>query len=329
MRYKILLISFFFFCTTQAQTFINKEKYEKKVDNIDNEWVYASHIRIEVPKELQEFVANLHKEVLEGNIQVEKFCREYCMEYGGSLISPKIANISMSADEVLDEITLIDTVWRIHPNTLEDEQLIVKNDPFEIITSSIEINESWAFNKNNNTLTSTIYSISPKFQFFDSAGNYTGDGSVYQKINEDITSKETKTFTINRTMDFDTVTYTLYPLKLLYNRTLNNILIQNIDDLTLIDDIGNIIEDNQDAITVRDSVWQINPITLQEFEIEIQSILPEDWISHFEIKEEWAVDFNTFNIEKNIKSIKPILYNYNDMGDYLGLSPAKFTIVFY
>jgi len=85
----------------------------------------------------------------------------------------------MSVDEVKKLGTRIDTVMQINPVTLEEEQVIQKNDLTWDKIVKYRVKEDWFFDEETSTMMCRIIGIAPIMEDFDASGNYRGDMTMY------------------------------------------------------------------------------------------------------------------------------------------------------
>lgn len=85
----------------------------------------------------------------------------------------------MSVDEVKKLGTRVDTVMQINPVTLEEEQVIQKNDLTWDKIVKYRVKEDWFFDEETSTMMCRIIGIAPIMEDFDASGNYRGDMTMY------------------------------------------------------------------------------------------------------------------------------------------------------
>jgi len=94
----------------------------------------------------------------------------------------------LNADQFLQKLDVskvkaignsIDTISRINPITLQQEEVIQRNefDPQKII--KYKIKEDWFFNEETSTFQVRIIGIAPVIESYSSDGNYLGDETMY------------------------------------------------------------------------------------------------------------------------------------------------------
>jgi len=67
-----------------------------------------------------------------------------------------------------------------------------------------------------------------------------------------------------------------------------------------------------------DTVWQINPITLQEEQVIVANELTYDKIIKYRLKEDWFFDEETSTFQVRIVGIAPVMEAYDSQGNYIG-----------
>nr|MBP6731019.1 gliding motility protein GldN [Chitinophagales bacterium] len=85
----------------------------------------------------------------------------------------------MSVEDVKKLGTRVDTVMQINPITLEEEQVIQKNDLTWDKIVKYRVKEDWFFDEETSTIQCRIIGIAPIMEDFDASGNYRGDMTMY------------------------------------------------------------------------------------------------------------------------------------------------------
>lgn len=85
----------------------------------------------------------------------------------------------MSVEDVKKLGTRVDTVMQINPITLEEEQVIQKNDLTWDKIVKYRVKEDWFFDEETSTMICRIIGIAPIMEDFDASGNYRGDMTMY------------------------------------------------------------------------------------------------------------------------------------------------------
>lgn len=67
-----------------------------------------------------------------------------------------------------------------------------------------------------------------------------------------------------------------------------------------------------------DTVWQINPISLEEEQVIISNELTYDKIIKYRLKEDWFFDEETSTFQVRIIGLAPVMESYDAQGNYLG-----------
>jgi gliding motility associated protien GldN len=67
-----------------------------------------------------------------------------------------------------------------------------------------------------------------------------------------------------------------------------------------------------------DTVWQINPITLQEEQVIVANELTYDKIIKYRLKEDWFFDEETSTFQVRIVGVAPVMEAYDSQGNYIG-----------
>jgi len=85
----------------------------------------------------------------------------------------------MSVEDVKKLGTRVDTVMQINPVTLEEEQVIQKNDLTWDKIVKYRVKEDWFFDEETSTMMVRVIGIAPIMEDFDASGNYRGDMTMY------------------------------------------------------------------------------------------------------------------------------------------------------
>jgi gliding motility associated protien GldN len=85
----------------------------------------------------------------------------------------------MSVEDVKKLGSRIDTVMQINPITLEEEQVIQKNDLTWDKIVKYRVKEDWFFDEETSTMMCRIIGLAPIMEDFDASGNYRGDMTMY------------------------------------------------------------------------------------------------------------------------------------------------------
>jgi gliding motility associated protien GldN len=85
----------------------------------------------------------------------------------------------MSVEDVKKLGTRVDTVMQINPITLEEEQVIQKNDLTWDKIVKYRVKEDWFFDEETSTMICRIIGIATIMEDFDASGNYRGDMTMY------------------------------------------------------------------------------------------------------------------------------------------------------
>jgi len=85
----------------------------------------------------------------------------------------------MSVDDVKKLGSRVDTVMQVNPVTLEEEQVIQKNefDPGKVV--KYRIKEDWFFDEETSTMQVRIIGMAPVMEDYDATGNYRGYMTMY------------------------------------------------------------------------------------------------------------------------------------------------------
>lgn len=85
----------------------------------------------------------------------------------------------MTVDDVKKLGTRVDTVMQVNPVTLEEEQVIQKNDLTWDKIVKYRVKEDWFFDEETSTMMCRIIGIAPIMEDYDATGNYRGDMTMY------------------------------------------------------------------------------------------------------------------------------------------------------
>ena len=75
--------------------------------------------------------------------------------------------------------TRIDTVMQINPITLEEEQVIQKNELTWDKIVKFRVKEDWFFDEETSTMMCRVIGLAPIMEDYDASGNYRGDMTMY------------------------------------------------------------------------------------------------------------------------------------------------------
>ena len=85
----------------------------------------------------------------------------------------------MSVDDVMKLGARVDTVMQINPITLEEEQVITKNELTWDKIVKYRVKEDWFFDEETSTLMVRVIGVAPIMEDYDASGNYRGDMTMY------------------------------------------------------------------------------------------------------------------------------------------------------
>ncbi len=85
----------------------------------------------------------------------------------------------MSVDDVKKLGARVDTVMQINPITLEEEQVITKNELTWDKIVKYRVKEDWFFDEETSTLMVRVIGVAPIMEDYDASGNYRGDMTMY------------------------------------------------------------------------------------------------------------------------------------------------------
>lgn len=97
-------------------------------------------------------------------------------------------NTALDADQFVRELSVpkvngignrTDTVWQINPVTLEEEQVVIKNELSWDKIVKYRVKEDWFFDEETSTFQARIIGLAPVMEAFDASGNYIGDETMY------------------------------------------------------------------------------------------------------------------------------------------------------
>lgn len=85
----------------------------------------------------------------------------------------------LSVEDVKKLGSRVDTVMQVNPVTLEEEQVIQKNefDPLKVV--KYKLKEDWFFDEETSTFQVRVIGIAPVMEDYDASGNYRGDMTMY------------------------------------------------------------------------------------------------------------------------------------------------------
>lgn len=85
----------------------------------------------------------------------------------------------LSVEDVKKLGTRVDTVMQINPITLEEEQVIQKNELTWDKIVKYRVKEDWFFDEETSTMMCRVIGIAPIMEDYDASGNYRGDMTMY------------------------------------------------------------------------------------------------------------------------------------------------------
>jgi gliding motility associated protien GldN len=85
----------------------------------------------------------------------------------------------LSVEDVKKQGTRVDTVVQVNPLTLEEEQVVQKNDLTWDKIVKYRVKEDWFFDEETSTLMVRIIGLAPVMEDYDASGNYRGDMTMY------------------------------------------------------------------------------------------------------------------------------------------------------
>lgn len=285
MKQIILILSLLISTSAFSQLDEEKEMYKDLVKNADYTWIYQTRLYEETPKELVLFFEKMNKEVIKGDVDITD-----------------LNNQKILKNDLLKMLNRIDTVTLLDPITLQTHE---KYQTFNGVNSAgMWLNEVWYFNEQTKVVESSINYFTILYNSFDLNKKHIGLQPMYRKMNNSNVSKNTKQVTVNRIIKMDSVGYNQFPIKMLFDESLNDKLINNINDFKIIDESGNVIKDNQKVI-YSDEIDEVYGKTIYG--------LDPLGIIHLEIEEEWFLDYDNYNIKKKIIKITPITRYFPDL----------------
>jgi gliding motility associated protien GldN len=85
----------------------------------------------------------------------------------------------LSVEDVKKQGTRVDTVMQVDPVTLEEVQVIQKNDLTWDKIVKYRVKEDWFFDEETSTMMVRVIGVAPVMEDFDASGNYRGDMTMY------------------------------------------------------------------------------------------------------------------------------------------------------
>lgn len=117
----------------------------------------------------QPLIQVLHEAAKNGEITV----------YDPSVVDADQFKMVMSVDDVKKLGARVDTVMQINPITLEEEQVITKNELTWDKIVKYRVKEDWFFDEETSTLMVRVIGVAPIMEDYDASGNYRGDMTMY------------------------------------------------------------------------------------------------------------------------------------------------------
>ena len=99
--------------------------------------------------------------------------------YDPSVVDADQFKTVLTVDDVKKLGTKVDTVMQVNPVTLEEEQVIQKNDLTWDKIVKYRIKEDWFFDEKNSVMIARIIGVAPIMEDYDATGNYRGDMTMY------------------------------------------------------------------------------------------------------------------------------------------------------
>ena len=99
--------------------------------------------------------------------------------YDPSVVDADQFKTVLTVDDVKKLGTKVDTVMQVNPVTLEEEQVIQKNDLTWDKIVKYRIKEDWFFDEKNSVMIARIIGLAPIMEDYDATGNYRGDMTMY------------------------------------------------------------------------------------------------------------------------------------------------------
>ena len=99
--------------------------------------------------------------------------------YDNSVVDADQFKQVLSVEDVKKIGSRTDTVMQINPITLEEEQVIQKNELTWDKIVKYKVKEDWFFDEETSTMMVRIIGIAPIMEDFDASGNYRGDMTMY------------------------------------------------------------------------------------------------------------------------------------------------------
>ena len=99
--------------------------------------------------------------------------------YDPSVVDADQFKTVLTVDDVKKLGTKVDTVMQVNPVTLEEEQVIQKNDLTWDKIVKYRVKEDWFFDEKNSVMIARIIGVAPIMEDYDATGNYRGDMTMY------------------------------------------------------------------------------------------------------------------------------------------------------
>jgi hypothetical protein len=294
MKYKF---SFVFLWMLMASTALAQRKdlkfrFNSLVADSSITWIFNSKSKITLPDSVSHFPKLLLEGALEGKFEF------YDVESGKVL----------SKETLYQGLHTVDTVYMIDPITLEQRTNIFENTK-TIQEEILSLSEVWYFDNTSKTLNSKIYLVAPYLKE-NGSKQKSNLSRIFEKEVNAIFSKNIESQLVERTMQFDTVFFNNFPLKICYNEGLADILWKHLAQFTIVDKDGTEVKNYKDLIYKKSKKLRIDPMTLEIVEVfSINTLEPED-VAYFKIEELWQVDYENLSIYKTIKKVTPV-FNEN------------------
>ena len=99
--------------------------------------------------------------------------------YDPAVVDADQFKMVMGVDDVKKLGARVDTVMQINPITLEEEQVIQKNELTWDKIVKYRVKEDWFFDEETSTLMVRVIGVAPIMEDYDASGNYRGDMTMY------------------------------------------------------------------------------------------------------------------------------------------------------
>lgn len=295
---KLKVVASFLFCSSFlfAQSIDLTKAYENLASKSTLVWACNTYTTVQMPSAFYDLPS--------------KF-QDYAIYDDHSQLFDVGNNYALNRMEINNKLMIngTDTVFMIDPLTKYQERIVVAlprlKDQF--INSVLRLNEAWYFDNNSKSLKSEVATLACRYNLLSSNGTKMGETGVFYKWNQPGRGSQTLTSgVLTREISFKDETSKEIMQK--FGKDINDWILENLPNFKLVDNEGYLVSYTSDLLNQgkADTIYQINPNTLEMEVIYTNGRLNSKDIISYEIEERWLVDEYNFTISKEVLSCTPI-----------------------